>query len=46
MGKHIKQKTAIAWIGYDGKYIFFKAKGNIYWDNAKIVEELKPKELK
>ncbi|MCK4448678.1 MAG: hypothetical protein KAW56_16545, partial [Candidatus Marinimicrobia bacterium] len=29
MGKHIKQKTAIAWIGYDWKYIFFKANGNI-----------------
>jgi len=43
MSKHIKQKTAIAWIGYDWKYIFFKANGNIYRIDAKIVEELKLK---
>ena len=35
----------------DGKYLFFtrpngENNGNIYWINAKIIEELKPIELK
>ncbi len=46
MGKYIKQKAAIAWVSYDGKYIFFKAEGDIYWVDAKIIEDLKPKEIK
>ena len=46
MGTVIKQKAAIAWVTTDGKYIFFKAEGDIYWVDAGIIEELKPNELK
>lgn len=30
----------------DGKYMFFLAESDIYWVDATIIEELKPKELK
>jgi hypothetical protein len=30
----------------NGKYIFFKAEGDIYWVDAKIIEKFKPEELK
>jgi len=30
----------------DGKYFFFSRGGDIYWMNAKIIEELKPESLK
>jgi len=30
----------------DGKYIFFASDGDLYWVDAKIIEDLKPKELK
>ena len=30
----------------DGKYLFYFANKDIYWVDAKIIEELKPKELK
>ncbi|MGD9344531.1 MAG: hypothetical protein PVH84_01630 [Candidatus Aminicenantes bacterium] len=30
----------------DGKYFFFSRGGDIYWVDAKIIEDLKPKELK
>lgn len=30
----------------DGKYLFFARHGNIFWVDAKIIEKLKPKELK
>jgi ankyrin repeat protein/Tol biopolymer transport system component len=30
----------------DGKYLFFARHGNIFWVDAKIIEDLKPKELK
>jgi hypothetical protein len=30
----------------DGKYLFFEKNHDIYWVDAKIIEELKPKELK
>ena len=30
----------------DGKYIFFASDGDIYWVDAKIIKDLKPKELK
>jgi Tol biopolymer transport system component len=33
-------------ISPDGKYLFFESKGYIYWVDAKIIEELKPKNLK
>lgn len=39
-----------AFVSRDGKYLFFSrlkpGKGDIYWVNAKIIEELKPKDLK
>jgi glyoxylase-like metal-dependent hydrolase (beta-lactamase superfamily II) len=30
----------------DGKYLFFLSESDIYWVDAKIIEDLKPKELK
>lgn len=33
-------------LSVDGKYIFFSSDGDIYWVDAKIIEELKQKELK
>jgi Tol biopolymer transport system component len=30
----------------DGKYFFFSRGGDIYWVDAKIIEELRPKELR
>jgi len=29
----------------DGKYLFYYAAGKFYWVDAKIIEDLKPKEL-
>ena len=37
---------AIATVSPDGKYLFFNRDNDIYWVSAKIIEELKPKELK
>jgi len=31
---------------FDQKYFFFTSKGDIYWVDAKIIEELKLKMLK
>jgi len=31
---------------YDGKYLFFTSRNDIYWADARIIDELKPKELK
>jgi hypothetical protein len=33
-------------ISPDSKYLFFSSEGDIYWVDAKIIEELKPDELK
>lgn len=33
-------------VTYDGKYIFFYSNGDIYWVDAKIIEEFKPEGLK
>ncbi|MFC1724439.1 ankyrin repeat domain-containing protein [candidate division KSB1 bacterium] len=33
-------------ISPDGKYLFYSQGGNIYWVSAKIIDELKPEELK
>jgi len=30
----------------DGKYLFYQSRGDIYWVDAKIIEELKPRDLK
>ena len=35
-----------AFISYDRKYLFFLRDGDIYWLDAKIINELKPDELK
>jgi len=35
-----------AFVSMDGKYLFFGRKGDIYWVDAKIIEELKPESLK
>jgi len=34
------------YVSPDGKYFFYTRNGDIYWVSAKIIEELKPKELK
>jgi hypothetical protein len=50
LGQYINQHAFCAWITSDGNYIFFHSldnpKGNIYWVDAKIIEDLKPKELR
>jgi hypothetical protein len=33
-------------VSTDGKYFFFTRKGDIYWVDAKVLEDLKPRELK
>jgi hypothetical protein len=35
-----------AMLSPDGKYLFYQSRGDIYWVDAKIIEELKPHELK
>jgi len=44
MGEYIKQKAAIAWISYDGKYIFYKAGDDVYWVNAEVAESMRPED--
>ncbi len=46
MGNKIHEKTGYAMLSPDEKYLFFSAGGDIYWVSAKIIEDLKPKELK
>jgi len=36
----------LATISPDSRYLFFCSRGDIYWVDAKIIEELRPKELK
>lgn len=38
--------TAMAYVSPDMKYLFYKFNGDIYWVDAKIIEQLKPDELK
>jgi len=40
------EKFGIPMLTPDYKYLFFSSQGNIYWVDAKIIEELKPDELK
>lgn len=35
-----------AMISPDGKFLFYSTKGDIYWIDAKIIDDLKPEELK
>ncbi len=38
--------TRGAYISPDGKYLFFSYKGDIWWVDTRVIEKLKPKELK
>jgi hypothetical protein len=44
--KEYTGEGGIAAISPDGKYLFYTDKGDIYWVDAKIIEELKPIKLK
>ena len=44
--KNTKINGSLPKLTPDGNYFFFSRGGDIYWVKAKIVEELKPKELK
>jgi Tol biopolymer transport system component len=54
MGKDINANAAVCpFVSFDGKYFFYHSglknqfgNKNIYWVNAKIIEDLKPKDLK
>jgi hypothetical protein len=46
MGQYIKQKAAIAWISYDGNYIFYKAGDDVYWVSSKVIEKMRLKDMK
>jgi len=35
------EHAAIPHVSFDGKYLFFSSRGDIYWVDAKIIEELK-----
>ncbi len=45
MGSKIHEKAGFAMLSPDGKYLFFSAGGDIYWVDATIIEELRPKEF-
>jgi len=42
-GYDLGRKYHVPTISPDGKYIFFEFQGDIYWVDAKIIDELKPK---
>jgi len=44
--KRLTGEGGVAMVSPDGKYLFYTNKGDIYWIDAKIIEELRPKELK
>ena len=47
LGRYIKQRAALAWISYDGEYIFYKAGDDVYWVSAaKLIEKVKPENTK
>jgi len=45
-GYDLGGKYHVPSVSPDGKYMFFESNGDIYWVDAKIIEDLKPKELK
>ncbi|MFC2096455.1 hypothetical protein ACFLQ3_02000 [Bacteroidota bacterium] len=47
MGSKINSEgyEGVATVSHDGKYLFFNRNEDIYWVDAKIIEELKPKDL-
>jgi len=42
MGEFIRQRAGLAWISYDGQYLFYKAGDDVYWVSTAIVERMKP----
>jgi hypothetical protein len=38
------EHAAMPHVSFDGEYLFFCSGGDIYWVDAKIIEELRPKE--
>ncbi|UCG51248.1 MAG: PD40 domain-containing protein [Candidatus Latescibacterota bacterium] len=38
------EHAAMPHVSFDGEYLFFSGGGDIYWVDAKIIEELRPKE--
>jgi hypothetical protein len=46
MGRVIKRRAAMASITYDGKFIFFMSGDDAFWVDARIVDDLKPPELR
>jgi len=45
-GYDLGGKFHIPSVSPDGKYLFFESNGDIYWVDAKLIEELKPDDLK
>jgi len=45
MGDLIPMNAALARVSPDGRYLFFKSGGDIYWIDAMIVENLRPGEI-
>jgi len=44
--KEMKMRNMCPSVSPDGKYLFFARQGNLFWVDAKIIEELKPIVLK
>ena len=44
-GYNLGGKFHIPSLSPDGNFLFFESKGDLYWVDAKIIEELKPLEL-
>ena len=44
-GYDLGVKFHIPSVSPDGKYLFFESKGDIYWVDAKVIEDLKPDQL-
>ena len=40
------EHEAIPFVSPEGEFLFYSTKGDIYWVDAKVIEDLKPKELK
>jgi Tol biopolymer transport system component len=38
----LKVHAAMPHVSFDGRYLFFTSRGDIYWVDARIIEELKP----
>jgi len=38
--------AAIPHVSFDGRYLFFSSRGDIYWLDAEIIQRLKKEEIK